>query len=222
MVVDPLGQPLGDGGLTHARLADEAGVVLLPAVEDLDGALDLVVPAHNVVQLALGGFPGERDTVVLQKLPFGWGLALFLLGGVGAGAVVRRGGGTLPAKELVEEGESSGAAVVVLIAAVLWDSQAVRLLRAAEGGEHLIGDILQVLLGNAHLLHHIVHGLNAQIPGAFQAQAFVPGLAPFYFCDKHHGHILVAAAAQRRLHKDSPFRDQIYFGELYQNFMNMS
>ena len=44
---DPLGQALGDGGLAHAGLADEAGVVLLPAVEDLDHPLDLLLPAHH-------------------------------------------------------------------------------------------------------------------------------------------------------------------------------
>ncbi len=32
---DALGQSLGNGGLAHAGLADEAGIVLLPAVQDL-------------------------------------------------------------------------------------------------------------------------------------------------------------------------------------------
>ena len=43
---DALGQALGDGGLAHARLADEAGVVLLAAVQDLDDPLDLLSPGR--------------------------------------------------------------------------------------------------------------------------------------------------------------------------------
>ena len=43
---------LGDGRLADARLTDEAGVVLLAAAQDLDGAVDLAVAAHDVVELA--------------------------------------------------------------------------------------------------------------------------------------------------------------------------
>jgi hypothetical protein len=48
-VGDAQGQPLGDRGLAHAGLADEDGVVLAPAGEDLDRLLDLfVAPDHRV------------------------------------------------------------------------------------------------------------------------------------------------------------------------------
>ena len=43
---NPLGQALGNGGLAHAGLANEAGVVLLAAVQDLDDPLRLRVPAR--------------------------------------------------------------------------------------------------------------------------------------------------------------------------------
>ena len=42
---DLLGQALGDRGLANARLADQGRVVLGPAAEDLDDALDLQLPA---------------------------------------------------------------------------------------------------------------------------------------------------------------------------------
>ena len=56
---DAQGQSLGHGGLAHARLADEAGVVFRPAGEDLHHTLDLLFPADDVVQAAASGFGGE-------------------------------------------------------------------------------------------------------------------------------------------------------------------
>src|SRR5689334_19993052 len=52
---DALGQPLDDGGLAHARLADQNGVVLGPPGEDLHDPLDLLLPADDRVELALAG-----------------------------------------------------------------------------------------------------------------------------------------------------------------------
>ena len=45
-VDDQLGQALDDGGLADAGLAEEHGVVLGAAAEDLDDAFDLVVPGR--------------------------------------------------------------------------------------------------------------------------------------------------------------------------------
>ena len=50
---DALRQSLDDGGLAHARLADQHRVVLGAAAEDLDGAADLLVAADDRVELAL-------------------------------------------------------------------------------------------------------------------------------------------------------------------------
>src|SRR4029079_19191652 len=52
---DALGQPLDDGGLAHARLADQNGVVLGSSGEDLHAPLDLLLPADDRVELALAG-----------------------------------------------------------------------------------------------------------------------------------------------------------------------
>ena len=60
---DQLRQALHDGGLAHARLADEHRVVLAPAGEDLHDALDLALAADHRIQLARacggGQIPGE-------------------------------------------------------------------------------------------------------------------------------------------------------------------
>ena len=58
---DALGEALGDGRLADARLADERGVVLRPADEDLDDPLDLLLAADDRVELAGAGGVGEVD-----------------------------------------------------------------------------------------------------------------------------------------------------------------
>ena len=52
---DALGQPLDDGGLADAGLADQHRVVLGPPGQDLHDPLDLLLPADHRVQLALAG-----------------------------------------------------------------------------------------------------------------------------------------------------------------------
>ena len=65
---DPLGQALDDRGLADAGLADQHGVVLGAAAEDLDHAADLVVAADHRVELALGGGLGQVTAVALERL----------------------------------------------------------------------------------------------------------------------------------------------------------
>ncbi len=71
---DALGQPLDDGGLADARLADQHRVVLGAAREHLDDAADLVVAADDRVELALRGELGEVAAVALQRLVGGFGI----------------------------------------------------------------------------------------------------------------------------------------------------
>ena len=52
---DPLGEALDDRGLADAGLADQHGVVLRAAAEDLDDAADLLVAADDRVELAVLG-----------------------------------------------------------------------------------------------------------------------------------------------------------------------
>ena len=48
-------------------------------------------------------------------------------------------------------------------------------LSAAKGGHHLRGEVVQILIADAHLFHHIIDGLDAQLPGAFETQSLVFG-----------------------------------------------
>ena len=91
---DALGEALGDGRLADARLTDEAGVVLLAAVQDLHHPLNFFFPADDGIQLALPGPAGKVNAVVIQKLAFFLGLAtlgLPTLAGLIPALLFRRG-----------------------------------------------------------------------------------------------------------------------------------
>ncbi len=74
VVDDALGQPFHDGGLAHARFADQHRVVLGAALQDLDGAADFLVAPDHRVQLAALGARGQVDGVLLQRLALFFGI----------------------------------------------------------------------------------------------------------------------------------------------------
>ena len=65
---DPLGQSLGDGGLAHTGLADQAGVVLRLAGQDTDHVADLVIPPDDGIQLLRPGQFHQIAAVFLQHV----------------------------------------------------------------------------------------------------------------------------------------------------------
>ena len=79
---DALGQALHHAGLAHAGFADEDGVVLRAADEDLRQALDLGVAADDRVELLLGGQGGQVAAVLLQHGGVALALLLRLLRGL--------------------------------------------------------------------------------------------------------------------------------------------
>ena len=96
-----------------------------------------------------------------------------------APALPLRGSGGVAAaaaKETVEEGEGGRLAVLALVGVLLLGDETLHGLRAAEGLHHLIGDGVQVVVADAHTAHHLVDLRQAQVLGAFQAQALVDGL----------------------------------------------
>ena len=58
-VDDALGEPLDDRGLADARLTDQDRIVLCPAAQNLDQALDLILAADQRIEPALGGLVGQ-------------------------------------------------------------------------------------------------------------------------------------------------------------------
>ena len=61
-------QPLDDGGLAHAGVADEHRVVLGAARQHLHHPADLLVPSDDRVELALGRQLGQVPSVAFQRL----------------------------------------------------------------------------------------------------------------------------------------------------------
>ena len=66
--VNPQRQSLGDGGLAHARLADEQRVVLAPAAQHLDAALDLGVAPDQRVDLSIGRLLHQVGGELFERL----------------------------------------------------------------------------------------------------------------------------------------------------------
>ena len=73
---DALRQPLGDGGLADAGLADQGRVVLRPAAQDLDDPLDLLLAADDRVELAGPRQLGQVDAELVEGRRLGRALRL--------------------------------------------------------------------------------------------------------------------------------------------------
>ena len=145
---DVHGQTLNDGALAHTGLADEDGVVLLAAAEDLLHALDLLLAADDGVHLAAAGQLGEIGGESVQSV---------------GGALRHSGAGSLARS--VHAGELVGLLVVDVVlmgqqvgiedARQLLEGDAVRLQNAAGGVVLLLEQSQKKMLG-VHFggLHH--------------------------------------------------------------------
>ena len=67
-VHDAPGQALGDRGLADAGVADEQRIVLLPAAQHLDGAVDLGVAPDQRIDPALARLLVEVDAIGLERV----------------------------------------------------------------------------------------------------------------------------------------------------------
>ena len=175
---DALGDALGDGGFAHTRFTDQAGVILGAAVQNLHHPVDLLFPPDDNIHFAFSRLAGQVLAVVFQ---------IFILGGAlfrlfAAGIFGRRLGALLllpvhqPAEQVLHKGERHGAAFFKAVLAVLG--------HFAHDLHHLVAYLIQVLLGEPHLFHQVIHGLEPQLLGALQAQPLADGLSVF-----HPGHI---------------------------------
>src|SRR4029077_8575501 len=69
-------QPLDDGGLPDAGLADEHRIVLRPAREHLNYAADLFIAADDRIELASASELREIAPVALQRLVLVFGILI--------------------------------------------------------------------------------------------------------------------------------------------------
>ena len=202
-VHDPLGKSFGNGGFTNTGLTDETGIILLTAVEDLNHTLSLRITAYNAVDLAFFGLSGQVQAVGFQELSlvlFSLRLAGFTLSLLGRFRLLR----PVRIGEELAEIRESGSTAIFLFILIFLIHLGHQLIAAPQNAHHFSGEVFQILLGNAHFLHHVINGLYAQFPGTFQAKTFIFGLTVFNFRNKNHSIVLFTSAAQTGTHIGSP------------------
>ena len=93
----PERQSLGHGGLAHAGLAHQDGIVLAAPGQDLHRPADLLAPAHHRVDVPGGGHGGQIPAVLVQGPGLGVALGQPQRSGLGApsGGRVSENGGDL-------------------------------------------------------------------------------------------------------------------------------
>ena len=146
---DPEGDALHDGGLAHARLADEHRIVLLAPPEDLDHAGDLHVTPHDRIQLP---FAGRLREVVAEFLD----VDAVLLGGLAFYRLllaVAFGGLLLLLLDLQQAfGLHEGEHAAVIHPAAAEERLAVAVRGAAQGEQEVVRGRLRALQPGG--LHH--------------------------------------------------------------------
>ena len=188
-----LGDALGDGSLADTGLTDQAGVVLLAAAQDLDGAVNFAVAANDAVHLAVPGLLGQVLTVGIQELALG-GFVLFTV--FAFGLVVAALAGCTKAKR--EHRRTAGHKIVLTVALLggvltCCGGQHTGLGSLLQEAAHAFFHVFQVLVGHAELFHQIIHGLDVHLAGAGQAVALLHWLAVVHPLDEHHGRAFFAA-----------------------------
>ncbi|KAF5070698.1 hypothetical protein DSECCO2_220090 [anaerobic digester metagenome] len=190
-----LGQALGNGGLANARLADQAGIVLLAAIQNLDHPLNLLFPADHRVQLAVFGPLRQIQAIALQILALFVAL-VFLVpvrpGRTALGLLIVPGRG-VAIEQTVQKREGGSFALFLIRVRIFLLGQILHVLHAVKRLKHLIVQRVQIVVGDPHPLHHIVHLRQAQFLRALQAQALVHGVLAVQPGDEHHGHIFFAS-----------------------------
>ena len=191
-----LGNTLGNGGLAHTGFADEAGVVLLAAAQDLDGAVDLAVAADDVIQLSFPGLAGQVFAVIVQEFAAGRlfpvlfvGIAVaFLLFTSGK---AHREGRTAAGDQIFVPRIRVG----ILISLPHHHCERISaVFQLFHRTFHAVFHVIEILIRHSELLHQILHRLDVQFPGAVQAIAFLLHLAALHPLDEDDGRTLLASS----------------------------
>ena len=187
-----LGNAFGNRGLADTGLANQAGVVLLAAAEDLNRAVNFAVTADNAVGLAIAGLLGQVLAVSFRNLRRGALSFLPLLALVSS---------LLACAEAEGEHRAAAGHKIILRGGLVI---ALGIVTVHHGGHHTrVGSLLQeaahpflyifqILIGHTKLLHQIIHRLDVHGAGAGQAVALLHGLAVLKPLHKHNGGSLLA------------------------------
>ena len=155
------GKAFRHGGLAHTRFTDQAGIVFLPAVEDLDHTFGFSFPSNDGIQLMLAGTGGQIGAVSGQILAF-FCLTFFLPQLIPAfrrAAVLtclRTGCRFFSTGEhfFQKRREGMGAAKIEGVIRITFTLVIILLIRGHHRQVcHFIGDLIQVIFRDAHLAH---------------------------------------------------------------------
>ena len=183
-VGQPLCNALGDGGLADTRLTDQAGIIFSAAVENLDDALDLLVPADDPIDLAVLCLESQVLTVGVEEfilLAFLLLLAALLSRKISGAAHL----GLLFLAALIRLHLSIGELILrvfavfflILLAPLgrhvehLHERHRLRaahikaVAEAVQQAVHLVIHRVQLLVGDTHLVHQVGHRLDVQLFG---------------------------------------------------------
>ena len=202
------GKTFCDSGFADTRLTNQTRIVFLTAVQNLNDAFGFAVSANDCIKLSFAGAIRQISAVCRQIFAL---FCLFflatrvILADIRAGFLARCFRVVVAGEHLIEERERMCAAkvkrIILTVCVVLVRIDLCVLCIVIFGVHermhvgHFVGDLIQIVLCNAHLAHQAVNRLQTQFFGAFQAVALVGGAALFHFRDKHHRHVFVAAGA---------------------------
>ena len=190
-------KPLGNGGLSDARLTYETGVVFASAAKDLNCSVNLVISADYAVYFALSCTLSEVCAVKGKKFSlfivfcafFFWIFAFFILRIVFACSFGFCNGiffcRVFFAHHPLKERERGYSARLKALAVVTH----------AHHGAELLAHFVHVVLCDAHILHHLFYGACG-LHGAFEAQALgIRLLVSVHFSHKYNRRAHFALAA---------------------------
>ena len=158
------GKTLRNRGFAHAGLTDQTGIVLCSAAQNLNHAGNLLVAANNAVDLVVSGPLCQISAVRVNIAALFFVFGFFVLRGLGRFPGGFRGG-LIAAEHALNERERSRAAGHKAVAFAV----AGGLRQSAHHLVELILHCLQLILRNAHLVHHVLYGLNPHLSGTLEA-----------------------------------------------------
>ena len=177
---------------TNTRLTNQAWIVLLAAVKDLNNPFCFYVSADNLIQLTFSGTASQVHTIGIQKFMlfvfllfaiFRLLLGLFLCRKVFIWHI---------AHKLIEHRESSCTSIcfiLFIMTGILGKHTA-----------HFIAQDFQVIIRKTHLLYRSINLRDTQASCALQAIPLIHGHTVFHFCNENNGNIFLAFCTQFRLH----------------------
>ena len=204
-----LRQRFRNRGFADTGFTDQTGVILLAAAEDLNQTRDFTVTSDHGIQLSLSCTCGQIDAVRIEEFRL---LFLFFFLFFGCFCVVTVVRPVVALHRVTEQtaehrAEINGrcSALLGIVVAVFFALRhkigehrcAVIVFRFRVTAVHHCGELLhiivhaiEIVIGNAHLLEHIVDGTDAHLSCTAQAKSFIECFVSVHACHENNGDTL--------------------------------